>query len=294
MTTRPLLAFVSILFWTGLGTLATVRGATTILKTHHNTCWNFVKPSVRTESRARGASHFVLHLAHKTLNALPAWSATTQSSKMPRITSKLRRFWSGTSKADARQQQRLQQVPESCCAEVSEKVVLATQLGRAVPLVKTQTVDSYDDDATSVASSRYSDESSRGSMKITSQAESIRQPYYPSRSKSRVSFDQVTTHYHRLVLGDHPQVSNGVPVAFGGWESSHDQSLEEFEAIRERFSKEEDPWGCRCRLSAKVREAMLLEEGVTSQSIRQRLNIMKIQNNTALRSKLIATHQKSR
>ena len=49
------------------------------------------------------------------------------------------------------------------------------------------------------------------------------------QKKKRVSFDSVHVHEHRLVLGDNPAVSSGLPVALGRKQGERKVDLERYE-----------------------------------------------------------------
>lgn len=108
-------------------------------------------------------------------------------------------------------------------------------------------------------------------------------------SSHKVVFGAVTVQYHRLDLGNHPDVSSGVPVTLGTWEGSEQFSVDELEQDRER-RRSSCPW--EPTLSAKQREQMLLDAGVPMHSIQRRIHALKIQNNLLLRQKLLVSSSK--
>ena len=108
-------------------------------------------------------------------------------------------------------------------------------------------------------------------------------------SSRKVVFGAVTVQYHRLDLGNHPDVSSGVPVTLGTWEGSEQFSVDELEQDRER-RRSSCPW--EPTLSAKQREQMLLDAGVPMHSIQRRIHALKIQNNLLLRQKLLVSSSK--
>ena len=98
-----------------------------------------------------------------------------------------------------------------------------------------------------------------------------------------IHFSKVTIQYHDLVLGDHPQVSGGAPLALGCWESSEEVSVSQHE--RERLDRcEKVPWKERSTLTVVARERMLVQAGVSYRSIRQRITRMKILKDLQMRS----------
>jgi len=173
-------------------------------------------------------------------------------------------------------------------------------------IVRQQSHDSEmteDDTESSVSSTFTSFHSSDGrasSLRVKTQDESLLCTYPKTgastssiRKCTSIGFSNVTNHFHTLVMGDHPEVQRGVPVALGDWESSDQVSVTEYEAERKRQLQcsETLPWECRTRLSAQCRQKMLLEAGVSFQCIQQRIHRIKIKNNLALRSRLLASHK---
>mmetsp|Transcript_12806 Transcript_12806/g.28164 ORF Transcript_12806/g.28164 Transcript_12806/m.28164 type:complete len:273 (-) Transcript_12806:43-861(-) len=137
--------------------------------------------------------------------------------------------------------------------------------------------------------------STEGILKITTQETSLQTSYgdvFTKQTKTRpsVQFTRVTIQYHKVILGDHPQVTSGAPIALGSWDSSTETSLSEYERQRDE-SGQREPWKDRSRLSAKTRESMLVEAGVPHQSIRQRINRIKIQKDLMLRARIMETQR---
>mmetsp|Transcript_32309 Transcript_32309/g.36758 ORF Transcript_32309/g.36758 Transcript_32309/m.36758 type:complete len:311 (+) Transcript_32309:352-1284(+) len=84
----------------------------------------------------------------------------------------------------------------------------------------------------------------------------------PTNYRRAVSFTELHTRQHAVVLGDHPCCNNGLPVALG-WEVQDECSytVDEYERLRksERKSSRND-----LRLSLEVRRDMILESSPAS------------------------------
>mmetsp|Transcript_5337 Transcript_5337/g.10962 ORF Transcript_5337/g.10962 Transcript_5337/m.10962 type:complete len:284 (+) Transcript_5337:119-970(+) len=148
-------------------------------------------------------------------------------------------------------------------------------------------------------------EASTSSIKIKTQEESLQELYRGRSHDQNIGFSNVTIHYHELTLGDHPEVSQGVPVCLGEpatttttaddapWPAAPlvDQvTVREHEREREQRCCADGGAGCwedRARLSAKDRQRMLIEAGVPFQSIRNKMHCIKMQNHLQLRNRIL-------
>lgn len=131
-----------------------------------------------------------------------------------------------------------------------------------------------------------------GLLKVKTQEESLLKEYnvIPRVDANNcIRFGHVTTHYHEIIIGDHPEVSTGVPVSLGSWEGCDDGvTLAQHE--EERAKRCQDcPWHHRSKLSSKERERMLIEAGISYQTIRLKINSMKVQNNLRLRARILSS-----
>eukprot|EP00522_Entomoneis_paludosa_P011882 CAMPEP_0172440146 /NCGR_PEP_ID=MMETSP1065-20121228/888_1 /TAXON_ID=265537 /ORGANISM="Amphiprora paludosa, Strain CCMP125" /LENGTH=251 /DNA_ID=CAMNT_0013188929 /DNA_START=56 /DNA_END=811 /DNA_ORIENTATION=+ len=131
----------------------------------------------------------------------------------------------------------------------------------------------------------------KGCLKAKTQEASLLTSTSHRRSaRHSVQFTTVTIHYHNLIVGDHPQVTSGVPVALGSWQSSQQVSVTDYEqANQTRNATMSTPWSERCQISAKERQRRLLEAGVPLSCIQTKINCMKIQRHAALRSRCVSS-----
>lgn len=127
----------------------------------------------------------------------------------------------------------------------------------------------------------------RSVLKISTQKESLQHSYSKSarEGKERKScrFSSVTVHYHGLILGDHPGVSCGAPIALGNWMSSHETTVDAEEEVYDKQSRRH-----QLRLPAEVRERMLLDVGISLDTIRTMAENVKIQNDLVVLSRIVS------
>ena len=145
------------------------------------------------------------------------------------------------------------------------------------------------------SNSSFSSYELKSSMKIKTQEDSLNRAFRGNAVNSDehsggIHFSKITVHYHDYILGDHPEVSGGAPLALGCWESSEELMFSEYETERQDRCRQ-SPWADRAVISAVARERMLVAAGVPYRSIRRRITRMKIQKDLQLRSKLLAAQR---